>query len=214
VVDTHREYERLSALYLPIAIGVLAVVVVLVVAFALRYRARPGDARPPSRTHSAPRAEALYALALAAIAAFLLTATFRTEAKTDRALSGRGTAGPQIDVVAAKWRWRFTYPDAGIVQQAATPELVVPAGEPVRFTLVSRDVIHSFWIPSLKFKRAAYPRFVQRFTLTFPTTGFTRAGGECAEYCGLYHDQMRFDLRVLTPSAYAAWARTHGSAGP
>jgi len=211
VVDTHRQYERLSDLYLPIAICVFAAVVVLLIAFALRYRARPDDARPPSRTHRAPRVEALYALVLAGVAAFLLTATFRTEAKTDRALSDRGTSGVRIDVVAAKWRWRFVYPGTGIVEQAPVPELVVPAGEPVRFTLISRDVIHSFWIPSLAFKRAAYPRFTQRFTLTFPRPGFTRAGGECAEYCGLYHDQMRFDVRVLGPAAFAAWERSRGA---
>ncbi|HEX5146905.1 MAG TPA: cytochrome c oxidase subunit II [Conexibacter sp.] len=212
MVDTRREYDRLAGLYLPIAIGVFVVVVVLVVVFALRWRVRSGaPERAASRVHSAPRLEALYVLVLAAVAAFLLTATFRTEAKTDRALGARG-GGPLVAVVAAKWRWRFTYPGSGIVQQGATPELVVPAGEPVRFTLISRDVIHSLWIPFLAFKRAAYPRFVQRFTLTFPAAGYHRAGGECAEYCGLYHDQMRFDVRVLEPAAFAAWERARGAA--
>ena len=211
MVDTHGQYERLSGLYLPIAVGVLVLVVVLVLGFVLRYRARPGEERAPSRVSSAPRLEALYVLVLAGVAAFLLTATFRTEASTDRTLTDRGTAGPRIAIVAAKWRWRFTYPGAGIVEQGATPELVVPAGRPVRFTLISRDVIHSFWIPSLAFKRAAYPRFTQRFTLTFPHVGYWRAGGECAEYCGLYHDQMRFDVRVVAPAAFAAWTRSHGA---
>jgi cytochrome c oxidase subunit 2 len=211
VGDTRRQYDSLASLYLPIAAGVFVLVVVLVLVFVLRYRARAHDERSPSRRASAPRLEALYALVLAAVAAFLMTTLLRADAKTDRALGDRG-AGPRIAITAAKWRWRFTYPDQRIVLQGARPELVVPAGEPVRFTLSSLDVIHAFWIPMLRFKRAAYPQVVQRFTLTFTHPGLWPAGGECAEYCGLYHDQMRFDVRVLAPAAFAAWERAHGGA--
>jgi len=215
VVDTRHEYDSLAGLYVPIAAGVVLLVALLVVALAWRYRARAGeqDGRP-SRLADAPRAEGLYVLALAAIAALLLWRTFSVEARVDQDASG---AGVQITVTAAKWHWRFDYPRAGIVQRgtdANPPELVVPAGRTVDFTLRAADVIHAFWIPERRFKRDATPGFTSSFSLVFPHPGFWRDGGECSEFCGLRHARMRFDVRVLAPAAFARWvqARQAGAA--
>jgi cytochrome c oxidase subunit 2 len=211
VTDTRHAYDSLAQLYLPIAAAVVALVVVLVVAFALRWRVRPAGEDPvrrrPSRTSGAPRVEALYVLVLAAVAALLLWRTFTVEARVDRAASG---AGVQIDATAAKWHWRFAYPRAGIVQAGTDddpPTLVVPAGRPVDVTLRSLDVIHAFWIPERRFKRDATPGFTSSFSLVFPRAGFWRDGGECSEFCGLRHTWMKFDVRVLSPGAFARWVR-------
>jgi len=212
VVDTRHEYDRLASLYLPIAAGVVLLVLVLVLAFALRYRAREGGGAP-SRIHRAPRVEGLYVLALAAVAAFLLWRTFTVEARVDGAANAR--ASVLVDVTAAKWHWTFSYPGTGIVQQggdARRPTLVVPADRVIGFHLASVDVIHAFWIPSRRFKRDATPGLPTRFTLTFPRTGTWPDGGECSEYCGLHHWQMRFDVRVVTPAAFAAWERAREAA--
>jgi cytochrome c oxidase subunit II len=217
VVDTRHEYDSLASLYLPIAVGVVALVIVLVVAFALRYRARPAHAdggRRPSRTSSAPRTEALYVLVLAAVAALLLWRTFTVEARVDHDASG---AGVQVEATAAKWHWRFEYPRAGVVQpgtDARPPELVVPAGRTVDFTLRSLDVIHAFWIPERRFKRDATPGFTSSFSLVFPHTGLWHDGGECSEFCGLRHTWMTFDVRVLSPAAFARWVRERQGGAP
>jgi cytochrome c oxidase subunit II len=220
VPDTRHEYDSLAGLYLPIAAGVVALVVLLVLAFALRYRARSHDAAEhpqaepatggrhrPSRIDRAPKTEGLYVLALAGIAAVLLWRTFTVEARVDHDASGRGVA---VDVTAAKWHWSFAYPRAGIVQRGTDqrrPTLVVPAGRTVDFTLRSVDVIHAFWIPQRRFKRDATPGFTSSFSLVFPQPGLWRDGGECSEYCGLHHAQMRFDVRVVSPAAFARWVR-------
>jgi cytochrome c oxidase subunit II len=213
VVDTRHEYDRLASLYLPIAAGVVLLVLVLVAAVALRYRAQAG--RAPSRVAGAPRVEALYVLLLAAVAAFLLWRTFSVEARVDGASDAR--AALTVAVTAAKWHWTFAYPALGIVQRgsdARRPTLVLPAGRTVAFRLRSIDVVHAFWIPSRRFKRDATPGFPTRFTLAFPRPGTWANGGECSEYCGLRHWQMRFDVRVLTPAAFAAWERARrGAAG-
>jgi len=206
VTDTRHEYDALASLYLPIAAAVVLLVLLLVVAFAWRYRARPASGAP-SRTHRAPRTEALYVLVLACVAALLLWRTFTVEARTDHDASG---AGVQVDVTAAKWHWRFEYPAAGIVQRGTDevpPTLVVPAGRTVDFALRSIDVIHAFWIPARRFKRDATPGFTSRFSLVFPDTGFWRDGGECSEFCGLRHTWMKFHVRVLSPQAFALWLR-------
>jgi cytochrome c oxidase subunit II len=216
VYDTRHEYDRITQLYLPIAIAVVGLVLLLVVVLTWRYRARPDDAqagRRPSRLHSAPKTEGLYVLVLAGVAALLLWKTFTVEARTDRDDSG---AQVRIDVTAAKWHWRFDYPREGIVQQGGDlrpATLVVPAGRRIGFRLTSVDVIHAFWIPARRFKRDANPSLTSTFTLVFPKPGFTRGGGECSEFCGLHHAQMHFDVLVLTPAAYARWLTAHRRAG-
>lgn len=154
VVDTRSQYDGLAGIYLPIALAVFIVVLVLVVLFALRYRRRD-DGRPASGPASAPKLEAAYVLALSGIAAFLVWTTFRTETKVDRLAAHPALT---VAVTAAKWHWRFDYPDAGVSQlgiDRRPPTLVVPAGMPVRFRLSSLDVIHAFWIPERRFKRAS-----------------------------------------------------------
>lgn len=218
MIDTRHEYDRVAGLYLPIAVGVVSLVALLVLFLALRYRARPGaepDAprRRPSRVASAPRTEAVYVVLLACVAALLLWRTFGVEAKTDKV---QRPAAVRIDVTAAKWHWQFAYPAYRIVQRGGdfqAPTLVVPAGAVVHFTLRSIDVIHAFWIPERRFKRDANPGLVTDFTLVFPKPGFSRDGGECSEYCGLRHAQMRFNVLTLSRAAFARWAASGGRAG-
>jgi cytochrome c oxidase subunit 2 len=72
------------------------------------------------------------------------------------------------------------------------------------------DVIHAFWIPELEFKHDLIPGSTQVATLTFARTGLYQ--GECAEFCGLRHADMLFNVRVLTPGEFRAWARGGGKA--
>ena len=211
-MDTSGDYRHLQALYLPIAAGVVVAVLVLVVFAALRWRDR-GDGRTPSRRAGAPRLEAAYAIVLALVAALLVGATFRTEGRVDAL-----THHPRLEirVTAAKWHWRFDYADlhVGIIgTDRVPPTLRVPSDTPVRFTLRADDVIHSFWIPAMRFKRDAFPLRTTRFDLRFPHTGFLEGGGACAAYCGLYHGDMRFGVEVLSPRDFAGWVRATAASG-
>jgi cytochrome c oxidase subunit 2 len=87
-----------------------------------------------------------------------------------------------------------------------SPALVVPAGRTVAFTLRSVDVVHGFWIPHERFQRSAIPGVTNRFDLRFDEPGWLDGGGECAWFCGLHHQDMRFAVRVLEPREFAAWA--------
>jgi cytochrome c oxidase subunit 2 len=79
----------------------------------------------------------------------------------------------------------------------------VPSDTTVRFTLTSRDVIHSFWVPAVRFKRDAFPKRTTTFDLVFDQPGFHP--GYCAEYCGLQHGAMHFSVNVLAPADFSAW---------
>jgi cytochrome c oxidase subunit 2 len=189
---------------------VFAVIVVVVLGAVGRYRRRPPDA--VSRRSEHHPLETGYALLLTAVVAFLLYLTFTAEHRVDT-VSLRERQGLTVDVTGAKWEWQFSYPQYGIVVRSGTVgrrPLVVPADEAIRFNLASQDVIHSFWVPELDFKRALIPGAVEHVVLTF-----TRAGlfpGQCAEFCGLRHAEMVFNVSVLAPAAFARWARSGGRA--
>jgi cytochrome c oxidase subunit 2 len=205
LVDTQHQYGQVATVYGAIAIAVFVVAVVLTVVIVLRYRART-DGKAPSRVHDAPRLEAIYAIALGGIAAFLVALTFIHENKSDAALTTR--SGLVVRVTAAKWHWSFFYPRYGVSElgtDSSPPTLYVPRDENVEFQLTSVDVIHAFWIPVTDFKRAAYPGYTQRFVLSFGSHGFSRNAGVCAEFCGLLHAEMRFNLDVMNASQFARW---------
>jgi cytochrome c oxidase subunit II len=217
MIDTRQNYDDLFSIYWPVGVAVGVVIWVVTIAFVVRYRAGAGR---PRRQASESKLEYVYAALLACVAIVLVLITF-SAMSDDPADSHPATlagaklpAGAQpvrIRTTAAKWRWRFEYPDYGITQTAvgrSPARLVVPAGVPVEFEQTSVDVIHAFWIPELRFKKDAFPGRVHRFVLTFPRAGVL-SGGKCAEYCGLDHAYMTFTVRVMEPGEFRAWAEAN-----
>ena len=82
----------------------------------------------------------------------------------------------------------------------------MPAGQPVRFRLTSADVVHAFWIPEARFKYDAIPGRTNTFDLLFDP-GIAYRDDRCSEFCGQYHEQMRFRVAVKAPAAFRAWLR-------
>jgi Cytochrome C oxidase subunit II, periplasmic domain/Cupredoxin-like domain len=114
-----------------------------------------------------------------------------------------------IRVEGFQWEWTFYYLNEGVFSTGKTlvkPALmVVPVDEPVKIELVSRDVIHSFFVPAFLFKRDVIPGRVNTFTFTATRLGTFPA--QCAEFCGLWHSKMLFSLQVVNPLDYAAWIK-------
>jgi cytochrome c oxidase subunit II len=209
MVDTRVEVQDLFDAYLWIGVGVAVIVFGAVGFAAVRYRRHPG--REPSRKSEAMRAEIAYVGVLVLIAAGLLTATFTTEDKVD-AVSGDPALN--VEVTAFQWGWTWTYPDGVSVtgNSDQPPTFAVPTGRTVRFTLTSRDVIHAFWIPDQRFKRDAFPNRTTRFDLDFDRAGMN--GGVCAEFCGLRHSQMAFNVLALSAADFQSWLADRGGGNP
>jgi cytochrome c oxidase subunit 2 len=202
LVDTRKEFEDLASTYIPIAIVVFAIVAVATLVPLVLFRAR--KAGSPSQREEAWWVPWVYGAGLAAVVAFLLVLTFNAQ---DKISAKVGRPGLQVKVTAAKWNWRFDYPAQHISQiggDTAPTSLVVPSGTNIRFTATSLDVIHSFWVPYVRFKRDVFPRRSTSFVLSFPGQGYHTAG-RCAEYCGLKHDQMVFNVEVMAPAAFQQW---------
>ena len=115
-----------------------------------------------------------------------------------------------VEVLGFQWQWQFTYPDLGVTvtgNRDAQPELVLPSNSRVRFRLTSADVIHAFWIPGFRFKRDVIPGQEQEFDVeVLDLTGDFPNTGVCAEFCGVDHAYMRFDVRIVTPEEFQGWA--------
>lgn len=109
----------------------------------------------------------------------------------------------RIEIVGEQWWWRVRYlPDTTEAVEAAN-ELRIPVDRDVELRLVSRDVIHSFWVPNLAGKVDMIPGKVNRLRLRASQAGIYR--GQCAEYCGGPHALMSFHVVALEREAFDGW---------
>jgi cytochrome c oxidase subunit 2 len=200
MTDTRAEFEGLFwGLLAPITIAVFFTIVLLLTYALVRGRRRP----LASARSEAPRRELAYVAALAAVIAVVLGFSFRAESRVDEVAEEPRL---RIDVTAFQWQWRFAYPgtDVSLVgSPGRRARLVIPTDTTVRFALEARDVIHAFWIPALRFKRDAFPDHEEEFDLVFREPG--TFVGRCAEFCGLHHADMTFDIVAVRPSEFEAW---------
>jgi cytochrome c oxidase subunit 2 len=199
--DTRHEFGSLFSLYEWMMIVTTAIVFGTVLFAVVRYRRR--DGRAPSARSEANVVELVYALILVAVVAVLVTRTFTTENRVDAVAAN---VEQRVEVTAFKWGWQFTYPGAGVTvvgDDERPPTLHLPVGEPVVFVERSRDVVHSFWVPALRFKRDAWPDDRTRFELTVDRPGVY--AGRCAEFCGLHHTDMNFTVVAESRDRFERW---------
>jgi cytochrome c oxidase subunit II len=113
--------------------------------------------------------------------------------------------GPATEVRAHArlWSWTFSYagPDGPVETEGV---LHIPAGRPVDVLLTSQDVIHSFWVPRLGGKIDAIPGRQNRLRIEAAVPGVYE--GLCAEFCGLEHSAMRFEVVAHDPGTWPGLA--------
>ena len=206
------EAERVRdvwTLFLVLAAVVGLLVIVLVVYCVIRFRKRD-DQLPPQKHYNVP-VEVVYTAVPLVIVIILFVITAATVRTVDRVQARAPDV--TVDVLGFQWQWQFTYPDLGVTvtgNRDAQPELVLPSNSRVRFRLTSADVIHAFWIPGFRYKRDVIPGREEEFDVdVLDHTGDFPNTGVCAEFCGLDHAYMRFDVRIVSPEEFAAWAAGH-----
>ncbi len=109
----------------------------------------------------------------------------------------------RIDVTGEQFWWRVAYRPAGAAPLVSANELRIPVGRTVEFRLGAGDVLHSFWIPGLAGKVDMIPGRTNRLVVRATRAG--RYRGQCAEFCGLSHALMAFDVVAMEPAAFDAW---------
>jgi cytochrome c oxidase subunit 2 len=117
---------------------------------------------------------------------------------------------PAIRVIGHQWWWEVHYLEGGRDVTSAN-EVHVPVGRPIDIELISRDVIHSFWVPELHGKVDLIPGVINHIQIDATEPGtFT---GQCAEYCGAEHALMRLVVRADVPAAHDAWLNHEAQEG-
>jgi cytochrome c oxidase subunit 2 len=178
----------------------LVVAAVLVVAL-IRFRARPGQTELPPQVHGDNRLEFLWTIVPALLLALLAVGTVKQ--------SFADTASPltknalQVQVIGHQFWWAFQYPQQGIV---TANELHIPIDTKVVLALSSADVMHAFWVPRLGGKTDLVPGKVNYMWFEATQPGIYH--GQCAEFCGTGHADMRIIVDAQTPAQFNAWVAT------
>ena len=133
---------------------------------------------------------------------------------TGRALDAlRGPDAVRIQVTGNQWWWDVQYVTAEPFLRVTTAnEIHIPVGRPVRFDLLSTDVIHSLWIPNLQGKIDLVPGRLNELWLRADTAGVYR--GQCAEYCGLQHANMALVVVAESPDQFERWLAGNRAPAP
>jgi cytochrome c oxidase subunit 2 len=179
---------------------VFVVVETLLVYTIIRYRKREG-APMPKAVHGHTGLEITWTIIPVLILALIAVPTVQTIFKTEaKAPSG----SLEVQVIGHQWWWEFRYPQYGVV---TANELYLPAGRTANFSLQSRDVIHSFWVPELGGKRDMITNHTNYIWYT-PRDSLVENvyNGFCTEYCGSSHANMRLRIYVVAPDKFESWA--------
>ena len=171
------------------------------------WRSRGGSAKSPVARLDAriERGASRVVGAAVTLSAILLTGLLVASVSADQALANLPLSDAlAIRVTAHQWWWEVSYDDVRPDRVFTTAnELVIPVGRPVVVTLQADDVIHSFWIPNLHGKKDLIPGRAAKIELRADRAG--TYVGRCAEYCGLEHAFMAFDVVALPESGFDAW---------
>ncbi len=162
--------------------------------FAIKYRRR-SDGELPRAIHGSIPLEIVWSIIPLGLTMVMFTwgasLFFEESRPPDNAMS--------IYVVGKQWMWKLQHMGG----QREINELHIPVGRPVRLTMTSEDVIHSFFVPAFRTKQDVLPG---RYTTTWFTP--TKTGKYhlfCAEYCGTNHSRMIGWVYVMKPQDYQAW---------
>jgi cytochrome c oxidase subunit 2 len=186
------------------ALAVAVLVWGLILFAAVRFRRTRDNAAPRSQKDKNTPLEIAWTIAPLVLVIVLFVVTFHIENEVE---ARSPVHAADVAVNAYRWGWTFAYRGGPTIDgtSANPPEMVLPLGETTSIRITSSDVVHSFWIPDMLFKRDAVPGRVTAFDLT-PTKEGTFVG-RCGEFCGLNHALMTFRVRVVPAAGYRKWLR-------
>ncbi|MEA2439288.1 MAG: cytochrome c oxidase subunit [Thermoleophilaceae bacterium] len=199
--DIDTLYDVLLIVSVPVFVLVMTVAIYSVV----RFRARPGDMGDGAPIHGNTRLEVIWVavptIIVSVLAAYAWIVLNDVEAKQKGEM--------HVRVIGQQFAWHFQYLDEQ--GQPTTNTLYLPKDKPVKFDVVTRDVLHSFWVPSFRLKTDTVPGLTTHIRVTPDKLGTFDI--VCAELCGLGHSTMRQNAHVVSQEAFDAWlAKQKGGA--
>lgn len=202
--------QKIYDLFVPILIIAIIVGIAIIIAtvfLALKFRYKKGVNENPKQIHGNTRLEIGWTVLPALLLAIIAVPTVATIFDLAQ---NPGPSALQVNVEGKQWWWQFQYPDAKVV---TADEMVIPTGRDVFLHLRACDgtsgtpttcnVIHSFWVPELSGKKDVVPGQANTLTISADKPGTYL--GQCAEYCGLSHANMRFRVIAKSPADFQQW---------
>ncbi|HEX3867731.1 MAG TPA: cytochrome c oxidase subunit II [Gemmatimonadaceae bacterium] len=206
--DVNRDVEVLFKILIYAGTAVFIFVEGILVLALIKFRRRPGQPEP-KHVHGNTTLEITWTVIPALVLLAIAVPTVRTIFKTQAAARSDAL---QIEVYGHQWWWEFRYPQytftepGGRVDTLVTAnEMYLPIGKTVNFTLKSKDVIHSFWVPALSGKRDVVSNHTNYLWYTPDSTDMGVFNGACAEYCGTSHGNMRFKAFTVSQADFDSW---------
>jgi cytochrome c oxidase subunit 2 len=178
-----------------IGVGVFVATIIL----PIKFRAREGNENP-KQVHGHSTLEITWTIIpvlILAVASIFTVPTIFSLAKTPK-----GPNVVHVDVMAHQWWWEYKYPKENIY---TANELHIPINRPVVLSMTSDNVIHDFWVPELSGKKDVVPGQTNIEVIQAEKPGTYL--GQCAEYCGLSHADMRLRVVAQTQADYDNWVR-------
>ena len=192
------------------AVAILVLVEGGLIYIIVRFRRRRPD-ELPTQVHGNTRLELGWTIAPAILLLFIAVPTVAAIIDLGRAPAANAL---QVKVTGIQWKWQFEYTDIKDAQGnplQVFDELHIPVNQEIGAHLESLDVIHSFWVPKLAGKLDVMPGRSNRmwFNATKPGT----YSGQCAEFCGLGHADMRLTVVAESQEDFQAWIDQQLSGG-
>ncbi|MGH2492895.1 MAG: cytochrome c oxidase subunit II [Candidatus Limnocylindria bacterium] len=185
------------------AVVVLAIVDGAIIYAGIKFRERPGHVAQQFHGHN------MLELTWTVIPTIMVVGfSVLSWQQLDFINNTRGNVGMVIQAEGNQWTWQFSYPQEerfklleGYLKTGE--ELHIPVGMKVRIELSAKDVIHSFWVPSVGGKKDAVPGRATELWIQADKPGTFK--GQCFEFCGDGHADMLITLVAHAPTEYAAW---------
>jgi len=174
----------------------------------LRFRERRGqaDVEPPQIYGSSP-IEVAWTLIPALIVFVLFLVVARSVFDLDRTEPSEGAL--EVHVIGHQWWWEYRYyPGDSELGFTTANELVLPAdGREIFLKLDSADVLHSFWVPRLNGKTDLIPAHHNHLWFSIDSKEPVTFYGQCAEYCGAQHTNMKLRIDAVAKEDFERWAQ-------
>lgn len=183
--------------------GLVGLIVFAVLTYTI-IRDRDRGQPIPEQTHGKPALE----IGLTILPALILIGVAIPTVSVLMDLNDTSDTECIVNVTGQQWWWEFDYPVqegcGGVTEPIVTSgQMVIPADTNVLIRGTSRDVIHSFWIPRLNGKRDMVPGRVHTLKMQADEPGIF--AGQCAEFCGLSHANMRMEVVALNDADFETW---------
>jgi len=201
--STHATHVDLLYGYLNlVSVFFTVLIFAAVIYFSIRYRRRSNDDRP-AEIHGSNLLEIAWS-----VIPFLMTLVmfwYGTKLHFNQAYAPENAM--ELLVTGKQWMWKVQHPNG----KREINDLTVPVGVPIKLTITSEDVIHSYYIPVFRLKRDAVPGKYTGMWFEAEREGTHRIF--CAEYCGTEHSVMVGKIHVVSQEEYKNWLDSNGGGG-